>query len=84
MKLTGTGQDRVRWPAMLVRRLSYLAGNVAVADFQPNDQQREVHQILKDRLAKVEDQFEAIISDDLPTFDGVLRKHNLTGIITGG
>ena len=83
MKLTGTGQDRVRWPAMLVRRLSYLAGNVAVADFQPNDQQREVHQILKDRLAKVEDQFEAIISDDLPTFDGVLRKHNLTGVITG-
>ena len=61
-----------------------MAGNVAVADFQPNDQQREVHQILKDRLAKVEDQFEAIISDDLPTFDGVLRKHNLTGIITGG
>ena len=83
MKLTGTGQDRVRWPAMLVRRLSYLAGNVAVADFQPNDQQREVHQILKDRLAKVEDQFEKIISDDLPAFDGILRKHNLTGVITG-
>ena len=83
MKLTGTGQDRVRWPAMLAGRLSYLAGNVAVADFHPNDQQREVHQILKDRLNLHEKQFNDILRDDLPAFDSLMKKHNLTGIITG-
>ena len=82
MKLTGTGQDRVRWPAMLAGRLSYLAGNVAVADFHPNDQQREVHQILKDRLTLYEKQFNNILRNELSAFDSLMKKHNLTGIIT--
>ncbi len=83
MKLTGTGQDRVRWPTKLAGRLNYLAGNVAVADFPPNDQQRKVHQILKERLTSYERQFDEILRDDIPTFDRLLRKHNLTGVITG-
>ena len=82
MKLTGTGQDRVRWPAMLAGRLSYLAGNVAVADFPPNDQQREVHQILKERLTVHEKQFNNILRNELPAFDRLMKKHNLAGIIT--
>jgi hypothetical protein len=50
MKLTGTGQDNVRWPTMLSGRIGYLIRNVATYDFPPNDQQREVQDVLETRM----------------------------------
>src|SRR5207244_8724531 len=40
-RLTGRGQDGVRWPAKLVSKITYLAGGVASADFPPATQHRE-------------------------------------------
>ena len=74
LKQTGTGQDAVRWPAMLAGRINYLAGNVAVADFPPNDQQRAVHQILKQRLQQYQQALDAILQTDLPAFNADRRK----------
>ena len=82
LKQTGTGQDAVRWPSMLVGRLGYLAGNVAVADFPPTDQQREVHQVLKQRLQQSQSAFDAILQTDLPAFNRLLQARNLTSVIT--
>jgi len=38
LKITGTGQDDVRYPAGLAERIGYLASVVAVSDFPPTDQ----------------------------------------------
>ena len=82
LKRTGTGQDAVRWPAMLAGRISYLAGNVAVADFPPTDQQRAVHQILKQRLQQYQQALDAILQTDLPAFNRLMQARNLNAVIT--
>jgi hypothetical protein len=82
MKRSGTGQDVIRWPSMLVSRIGYLAGAVAVADFPPTDQHQEVHQILKKRLQQYLDELEHILQADIPAFNMLLQDNGLTSVIT--
>ena len=77
---TGTGQDGVRYPTMLAGRLRYLAGAVATADFPPTDQHREVHEVLKDRLARYRVELDSLFETDLPAFNAKLRARNLTPV----
>jgi len=79
--LSGTGQDRVRWPAKVYGRLTYLAGGAATADFRPTDQDAEVHAILVERLERALADLEAILSDDLPALNERLRAANLPNVI---
>ena len=82
-KLSGTGQDGVRWPTKLTGRLSYLAGTVAVGDFPPTDQQREVHQILKGRLSDALGELSGLLQTDLPAFNEALAENDLPKVVTG-
>jgi photosystem II stability/assembly factor-like uncharacterized protein len=75
------GGDGIRWPAMEIDRLSYLARNVATADFRPTDQQREVHQVLKDELTQIQEQFDELLDSDLPAFNRLLEERNVAQII---
>jgi photosystem II stability/assembly factor-like uncharacterized protein len=81
-KLTGQGQDGVRWPVQLVGKISYLGGNVATADFPPTSQAREVHQEFKKRIAKLQSELDDALSRDLGAFNKMLRDRGLGGIIT--
>nr|NIM52618.1 sialidase [Gemmatimonadales bacterium]NIN13286.1 sialidase [Gemmatimonadales bacterium]NIQ99747.1 sialidase [Gemmatimonadales bacterium]NIS64244.1 sialidase [Gemmatimonadales bacterium] len=83
LKLTGTGQDGVRWPAMLVGKLGHLASGVAVGDFPPTDQQREVHQLLKQRLARYQGELDELLRTNVVEFNRVLRERNLAPVISG-
>ena len=74
---TGTGQDGVRWPATLVSRIRYLAGTVATADFPPTDQQREVQRVLEQRLEQVQQELQALLDNDVPAFNRLLRERNI-------
>ncbi len=74
LRNTGGG-DGVRWPAMIVGRLSYLQGNVATADFRPTDQQREVFAILHEQLGDVATRVEAVLGGDLAEFNRLLEPH---------
>jgi hypothetical protein len=78
MRVTGTGQDRVRWPARLVGRIAYLGSTVEVADFPPTDQQREVHRLLKQRLEQYQAELDNILQTDLPPFNRMLQEVKLT------
>ena len=82
LRLTGTGQDGVRWPAKVSDRLRYLIGNVATADFQPTDQQAEVHTVLKQQLDAARAALERVLSTDLPAYNRRLQQRNLPGIVT--
>ena len=76
------GGDGVRWASMIVDRISYLARNVGTADFKPNDQQKEVHLVLRDQLQRARQQFEVLIQTDLPAFNRLLEQRSVPRIIS--
>ncbi len=84
LKTTGTGQDGVRWPTKLSGRFSYLASAVAVADFPPTDQHREVHQALRTRFTEFQRELEQLLRNDFPAFNRSLDDNGLPQIVTGG
>jgi hypothetical protein len=51
LRLTGQGQDGVRFEAKLLQKFGYLTGGVSVADFPPTDQDQEVLESLRGQLA---------------------------------
>ena len=83
LKATGTGSDSLRWPVRLISHIAYLANGVAVDDFPPNDQQREVHQVLKARLQEYEQKLQGLMQNELPAFNRTLEERNLRGLVTG-
>ncbi len=81
LKATGHGQDEVRWTAMLVDKIIYLAGQVGDSDFPPTTQQNEVHELLKQQLAKAQEDWKQIETKDLAAFNAMLREKNVPNII---
>ncbi len=83
--LTGAREDAFRNPMRLYGRYSALNSDVTEksADFQPTDQQQEVFTVLHKRLLKVQEQFDQFKMGQLNTFNLLLSKHHLSGIISG-
>jgi len=80
-KLTGRGQDGTRWPSQLVSKLAYLASGLAGDDFPPTDQEKEVHALLKQRLAASQARLEEIRSKDLAAFNALLKERNVPNVV---
>jgi photosystem II stability/assembly factor-like uncharacterized protein len=83
-RLTGRGQDGVRWPAQLVSKLTYLAGGLAGNDYAPTSQQRDVHKVLEERIAAQQAALKEIMGKDLASFNSLLRELKIQHIITAG
>jgi len=82
MKLTGRGQDAIRWPGMLGRQISYLADKISLSDLPPTDQQLEVKQVIEEELRAQQAQFDRLMSVDVPAFNEMLAQRGLQGLIT--
>ena len=82
LKITGTGQDGVRYQKMLVEKLRYLAANVQISDFKPADSYMEVYEILKGRLNSIAQKFEKLKTDDLSNTLDTLRNNKIEMIVT--
>ena len=82
LKITGTGQDGVRYQKMLVEKLRYLAANVQISDFKPADSYVEVYEILKGRLNSIAQKFEKLKTDDLSNTLDTLRSNKIEMIVT--
>ncbi|MEE8184431.1 MAG: sialidase, partial [Acidobacteriota bacterium] len=80
LKVSGTGQDGVRWPARISGKLAHLEGSIAVADYPPTDQHYEVHKLLRQKLKSAGEELDQVIKKDLSRFNRLLRKHKLDGI----
>ncbi len=59
LRLSGRGQDGVRWPVRIGGQLDYLAGQVAESDFAPTTQQLAAFQELDGRLQEAANRYEA-------------------------
>ena len=80
-RLTGQGQDTVRWPPKLIGKLNYLASGVGGSDFAPTTQQQEVYATFKSRLTDLRRRLDAVIGTDLSNFNRLLREKNIGNII---
>ena len=80
-KLTGQGQDAVRWPPKLLTKINYLASGLASGDFGPTKQQREVQALLKQQLAGLRQRLDDVLSKDLTTFNKLLSDNNIKTVI---
>jgi len=81
LRLTGQGQDSVRFGSKLISKFNYLANGLASGDFKPTDQQLEVQKVLEERLRDCLGQLEATLTKDLGEFNEMLRKKNVPNII---
>ena len=82
-RLTGQGQDSVRWPPELLSKLTYLANGVSgSADFPPTVQQREVQAQFKEQLISLRKQLDDVVGKDVDAFNRTLRERNIQNVIT--
>jgi hypothetical protein len=80
-RVTGRGQDLIRWPFRVTEQLMYLAGSVASSDHAPTAQHREVQTLLAQELRNIRAQFDQVISRDLEAFKQMLRQRNIQNVI---
>ncbi len=83
LRLTGQGQDAVRFDSKLMSKLGYLAGGLAGADFKPTDSQVEVRGILEGQLREHLSALDVLMSQDLVALNVLLREKGVP-IIGGG
>ncbi|MFN8583367.1 MAG: hypothetical protein U0163_20620 [Gemmatimonadaceae bacterium] len=81
MRVTGRGQDQLRWPYKIGEKLIYLGGQVTGSDFGPTQSQKDVQTQLHADLAKVKAQFDAVMSKDVEAFKQMLRSKNIQNVI---
>jgi hypothetical protein len=81
LRLTGGGQDGVRFGSKLLSKLNYLAAGLAGGDFKPTSQQAEVQQILAEQLRGHVAQLDGLLAKNLKAFNEMLRARNIPNII---
>ena len=81
MRITGRGQDIVRWPMKVAEQLMYLAGSAGGSDYAPAAQHREVQQLLRNRVQQIRVQFDQVMSRDLEAYKALLRQRNIQNVI---
>jgi hypothetical protein len=80
LRMTGRGQDEVRYPVKLGGQLNYLAGGISASDFTPTAQQREVDQVLAKEVRDTRAALQAVIQNDLAKLNVLLRSKGLKTI----
>jgi hypothetical protein len=83
LRLTGDGQDGIRFDAKLIQKLGYLAGGLAGGDFRPTDQQTEVQKILNQQVGQALGALDATLRTDLGLLNALLRQKGLAIIADG-
>jgi photosystem II stability/assembly factor-like uncharacterized protein len=79
LRLTGRGQDGVRWPTKLGGQLDYLAGTLD-SDFGPTAQQREVGAVLAKQTRDTHTLLTALLNKELVDHNNMLRAKGLKTI----
>jgi len=82
LKVTGRGQDGVRWRPKLIDKIGYLADEVESSDFQPTTQQVAVHDELKEQGATYRQRLKLLLEKDVAAFNALLRQRNVPNVIT--
>ncbi|HLH16735.1 MAG TPA: hypothetical protein VKX45_05925 [Bryobacteraceae bacterium] len=82
LRVTGRGQDDVRFPPKLISKIGYLASGVESSDYQPTTQQVAVHDELKEQAATQQQHLKLLLEKDLADFNALLRQRNVPNVIS--
>ena len=82
LKITGKGQDTIRFEKMIVEKLIYLANNVQISDYRPADSYQDVHKVLKTRLNKIGEQLTKLKDENFKMTLNKLKEKGIDIIIT--
>ncbi|HKN67187.1 MAG TPA: hypothetical protein VJW73_12985 [Gemmatimonadaceae bacterium] len=83
LRLTGHGQDEVRYPVQAAGQISWLAGGIGASDFTPTSQQREVQGILAGKIRDTRSALDRLLQRDLASFNALLKGKGLKPIDAG-
>ncbi len=81
LRVTGRGQDLIRYPVRIAGRLVYLFNDLGGSDYAPTASHRAVHAELRRQLGETKRKYDSLISGDLSAFNTRLRDGGLTGIV---
>ena len=81
LRLTGRGQDGVRFGSKLIAKLAYLANGIAGSDYRPTEQQAEVQRLLGAQLRGHLAALDAILADDLVAVNELRARRGLPAIV---
>jgi photosystem II stability/assembly factor-like uncharacterized protein len=80
-RVTGRGQDQLRWPMRLAEQLSYLGQEIGGSDFGPTQSQRDVAGLLHGQLDTIGREAGQLLDRDVVAFNEMLRSKKLDGVI---
>jgi hypothetical protein len=83
LRMTGRGQDEVRYPVQAAGQISWLAGGISASDFAPTSQQHEVQGILTTKIRDTRAALDRLLRNDLASFNGMLKAKGLKTIDAG-
>jgi hypothetical protein len=81
LRLTGGGQDGVRFGSKLISKLGYLANGMSASDHRPTDQHAEVQQILHTELRTHLTALDGLLAKELTGFNELLRQRNIPNVV---
>jgi len=81
MRVTGRGQDLLRWPMRIAEQLMYLVNSVTSSDFAPTAPQREVQHLLSIQVRDARARLDRVMSGDVAGFRQFIRSKNLPNLI---
>jgi hypothetical protein len=83
LRLTGRGQDEVRYPVQAAGQISWLASGIGASDFTPTSQQREVQGILAQRIRDTRSTLDRLLQRDLASFNTMLVSKGIKPVSAG-
>jgi photosystem II stability/assembly factor-like uncharacterized protein len=81
LRLTGQGQDGVRFGSKLLSKLNYLTGGISGSDFAPTAQAVEVQGVLSQDLRTHLNTLDQLLRTDLEALNGMLRAKGMGPIV---
>ncbi len=81
LRMTGEGQDGVRFGARLISKLGYLANGIAASDYKPTDQHGEVQRLLERELRGHLAALDALMAKELVAFNALLKERNMPTVV---
>jgi photosystem II stability/assembly factor-like uncharacterized protein len=82
LRVTGRGQDGVRFGAQLLSKIGYLANGLASGDFRPTNQQLEVQKVLQEQLRRHQGTLNGLFGKELKTLNDFMRGRGVANIVT--
>ena len=84
LRMTGQGQDGVRFGSKLLSKMNYLVGGISASDFAPTSQQNEVQVILNRDLQTHLRTLDQLLARDLEALNAQLRAKGMGPIVVRG